>query len=75
MEENWAGIQADGEEAWTQAIGRGSLNAGFEALLVPSARKAGGKNIVVFPDNFLAGSKLTPLASDELPPHPSHWPT
>jgi RES domain-containing protein len=75
LDEDWEAIQARGEEAWTQAIGRGCRQAGFEAILVPSARHRGGRNIVIFPDRLAAGSSLQLLAPGDLPPHPSDWPS
>jgi RES domain-containing protein len=75
LDEDWEAIQARGEESWTQAIGRGCCQAGFESILVPSARHHGGTNIVVFPDRLAAGSMLELLAPDDLPPHPSDWPS
>jgi two-component system, sensor histidine kinase and response regulator len=35
----------------------------------------GGKNVVIFPDRLAAGSTLELLASGDLPPHPSDWPS
>lgn len=72
--EDWHAIQSEGEESWTQAIGRGCRAAGFEGLLAPSARHRSGKNVVVFPDKLDANSSVDPIAKDELPPHPSQWP-
>jgi RES domain-containing protein len=72
--EDWRAIQDDGEESWTQAIGRGARTAGFEALLVPSARCNDGRNMVVFPNRLLAGSTLLIQSPEELPPHPDEWP-
>ena len=66
VDEDWETIQASGEESWTQAIGRGCLSAGFEAILVPSARNAKGKNIVIFTAN-LKGGGIRILAPDKLP--------
>ncbi|GIW83159.1 MAG: hypothetical protein KatS3mg105_4966 [Gemmatales bacterium] len=74
IEEDWEAIQAAGEESWTQAIGRGCRHAGFEAIIVPSARNPGGKNIVIFPDRLAPRSTLKLLAPKDLPPHPSDWP-
>lgn len=74
LDEDWRGIQATGEESWTQAIGRGARAAGFEAILASSARHRGGKNLVVFPDRLMTGSRLKLLAADDLPPHPTLWP-
>lgn len=67
VEEDWKAIQANGEESWTQAIGRGARTAGFEALIVPSARHKIGKNIVVFNEKAGKGFKVRILASDKLP--------
>lgn len=64
--EDWETIQASGEESWTQAIGRGCLTAGFEAILVPSARNSKGKNILIFTAN-LTGNEIRILAPDKLP--------
>ncbi len=75
LAEDWEGIQAGGEESWTQAIGRGCRQAGFEGLLAPSAVNRGGKNIVIFPDRLAPGSTLELLRADEFPPEPSRWPT
>jgi RES domain-containing protein len=72
--EDWHAIQSAGEESWTQAIGRGALNAGFEGLLVPSAQNRTGTNLVVFPENLQARSSMKILAKLALPPHPSTWP-
>jgi RES domain-containing protein len=46
--EDWFAIQEQGQESWTQAIGRGAHQAGFEGLLAPSARdRPGGVNMVL----------------------------
>ena len=66
VDEDWRAIQAAGEESWTQAIGRGCYEAGFEGILVPSARNIKGKNIVVFPKSLSKSSKLRMIATDEL---------
>ena len=66
VDEDWRAIQAAGEESWTQAIGRGCYEAGFEGILVPSARNRKGKNIVVFPKSLSKSSKLRMIAADEL---------
>ena len=36
LDEDWEAIQASGKESWTQALGRGCREAGFEAIVVPS---------------------------------------
>lgn len=65
-DEDWRSIQRDGDESWTQAIGRGALLCGVEAILVPSARHPGGKNIVNFPANLAPTSAIQVLGSDDL---------
>jgi RES domain-containing protein len=71
LDEDWQGIQNEGDESWTQAIGRGAYVAGFEGLLVPSVQdRPRGVNIVFFPANLRPGSTIDILGEDELPPHP-----
>lgn len=56
--EDWLLRQAAGQEAVTQAAGRAAFEEGLEALIVPSAPVARGVNMVVFPANLRAGSRL-----------------
>lgn len=72
IQEDWHAIQYAGEESWTQAIGRGCREGGFEGLIVPSTRNRHGKNIVIFPDRLRVDSSVDIMAKDELPPHPSN---
>jgi len=65
--EDWRAIQKARDESWTQAIGRGVYVAGFEGLIVPSARKDDGKNIVSFPKRLAKTSKIDILGADQLP--------
>jgi len=74
VNEDWRAIQMSGDESWTQAIGRGALNAGFEGLLVPAAQNPKGTNLVIFPENLRPGSSIKILGKASLPPHPSTWP-
>lgn len=67
VEEDWRSLQSSGEESWTQAIGRGAWLAKFEGLIVPSARKEDGKNIVVFPQRLSKTSKIEILGAEQLP--------
>jgi len=69
--EDWRAIQAAGEESWTQAIGRGAVAAGFEALLAPSARNRTGKILVAFPSNLRTAHAVRVMAAEELPRHPA----
>lgn len=63
---NWKQIQSSKREALTQTIGRLAKEAGFEALLVPSARSPGRTNLCIFPDNAPADAYQM-VNIDELP--------
>jgi RES domain-containing protein len=72
LDEDWLGIQEEGDESWTQAIGRGTYMAGFEGLLAPSVQdRHKGVNVVIFTGRLHRGSKIVILGEDELPPHPT----
>ncbi|HSE83649.1 MAG TPA: RES domain-containing protein, partial [Thermodesulfobacteriota bacterium] len=66
-ETDWEWIQnIDKKEALTQSIGRFIEEAGFEAILVPSA-VCKGRNLDVFPDNLLPSSEISIVNLDKLP--------
>lgn len=50
LREDWRRIQDAGQEAISQAVGRAAWTLGLEGLMVPSACRADGVNLVVFPD-------------------------
>jgi len=56
----------DNQEAYTQQIGRLAREAGFEAILIPSAVTR-GKNLDIFPDRLLLGSSLKVVNRHLLP--------
>jgi RES domain-containing protein len=59
VETDWKSFQSLGQEALTQQLGRFARDAGFEALLVPSAAlPRTGKNLDIFPDCLLPTSSL-----------------
>ncbi|HEX4667846.1 MAG TPA: RES domain-containing protein [Chthoniobacterales bacterium] len=64
--EDWRRLQEQGEESLTQAMGRAAFTEGGEGMLVPSARVRGGVNVVYFPENQRATSKVTVLESEKL---------
>jgi RES domain-containing protein len=73
IDEDWWAIQQTGELSWTQAIGAGCREAGFEGLIVPSARdRPKGKNVVYFADRLKPGSRIALLHEEDLPPPSSH---
>lgn len=66
-ETDWARIQnLNKEEAITQSIGRFAKDAGFEAILVPSAVWQ-GRNLDIFPDNLLPFSEVAVVNLHHLP--------
>jgi RES domain-containing protein len=52
LEEPWREKQQRGREALTQAIGRLAYGADLEGILVPSAARKGGTNLIIFPANL-----------------------
>jgi len=54
--EEWRLISDSGQVAPTQTLGRLIYEAGFEGIRFPSARRAGGFNLALFPDNYIEGS-------------------
>ena len=61
----WEGIQAAGGESLTQYIGRFARDAGFEALIVPSARHL-GHNLVILNLNDLSAESQVEEIKQEL---------
>jgi len=53
---DWHAAQERGDEALTQAIGRIAWEEKLEGMLVPSARRRGQSNIVLFPSRRRRGS-------------------
>ena len=66
---DWVMTQdAENREALTQELGRLARNAGFEALLVPSAAlPRTGKNLVIFSEQLLPHSYCHIVNKDRLP--------
>jgi RES domain-containing protein len=65
----WREEQKRGREALTQAVGRLAYEAEWEGLLVPSAARKGGANLIIFPANLSAPrSWLRIINKSELPP-------
>lgn len=66
LAEDWRKVNDAGHEALSQALGRAAYACGAEGLLAPSARVAGGINVVYFPDSLAASSAAEILGEDEL---------
>ena len=67
LREPWREKQAAGREALTQALGRLAFELGWEALVVPSAARKGGVNLVMFPNNLASASTIAIINVRDLP--------
>ena len=66
LAEDWHKVNDAGHESQSQAFGRAAHAIGAEALLVPSARVAGGMNLVYFPQSLARGSEVEILGEKDL---------
>jgi RES domain-containing protein len=57
VRENWHDARDPAPESAVQACGRIIRMVGFEGMLVPSAAKSGGSNLIWFPGRLLAESE------------------
>ncbi len=64
--EDWIKAQASGRVPMTQAIGRSAAATGYEGLIVFSAAEPGGRNLVWFPRNLRASSRIAICNVDQL---------
>ena len=67
LDEPWREEQKEGREAFTQALGRLCHELGWEGLLVPSAARREGVNLVVFTPNLSRKSSLEIINVGDLP--------
>jgi RES domain-containing protein len=67
VDEPWREEQKVGREALTQALGRLTHELGWEGLLVPSAARRGGMNLIVLPANLSRPSSLEIINVGDLP--------
>ncbi len=67
LDEPWREEQKAGREALTQALGRLARELGWEGLLVPSAARRGGMNLIIFPANVSGRSSLEIINVGDLP--------
>ena len=66
LNQDWRKIQDQGQESFTQTLGRAVFENGGEGLLVPSARVPGSINVVYFPENKQRGSVARVYESEKL---------
>jgi RES domain-containing protein len=67
LDEPWREEQKAGREALTQALGRLAYELGWEGLLVPSAARKEGMNLIVFPANLYQRGCLEIINVGDLP--------
>jgi RES domain-containing protein len=68
LTEPWREEQKKGREALTQALGRFAFELDFQALLVPSAARRGGSNLILLPANLDPPASWVRIVNrDELP--------
>ncbi|MFI5455497.1 MAG: RES family NAD+ phosphorylase [Isosphaerales bacterium] len=67
LDEPWREEQNANREALIQALGRLGHELGWEGLLVPSAARRGGMNLIVFPANLSRRSFLEIINVGHLP--------
>jgi RES domain-containing protein len=65
---DWDAEQTAGDEPVTQAIARAAFEHLAEGLIVPSARRQGGVNIVYYPSHRRDGTLIQTLNAAALPP-------
>ena len=61
LAEDWRASNDSGKIAPTQAFGQLVYQAGFEGMFVASLRKTKGRNLVLFPENYLGNSQAIML--------------
>jgi RES domain-containing protein len=68
LTEPWREEQKKGHEALTQALGRLAFDLDYQGLLVPSAARRGGSNLILFPANLNPPASWVRIVNrDELP--------
>lgn len=61
VESDWRAANDEGTQSLSQALGHAAFAAGWEGMILPSARAAGGRIAVMFPDRLGGGSRLRVL--------------
>jgi RES domain-containing protein len=66
LAEDWRALNARSTESASQAVGRAAFSAKLQGLLVPSKAAPEGLNLLAFPENLSAKSRLEVQNADEL---------
>lgn len=61
VEADWRAANDEGTQCLSQALGHAAFAAGWEGMILPSARAAGGRIAVMFPDRLGEGSAIRVL--------------
>jgi RES domain-containing protein len=69
--EDWRKAQRRKRQALTQALGLAAWKAGLDALIVPSAPREKGKNLIVFPGNLRPPQSWIRIVNRSSLPNPS----
>jgi RES domain-containing protein len=64
---DWRANNQKGQEAITQAWGKSFAEAGYEAVIVPSAADTDGANVLVFPENLQTSSVFKVMSEVKWP--------
>lgn len=66
LSEDWEKLNARGNETIAQALGRAIRDLNFEGLIAPSSRDQRGRNLIWFPDNIRADSRIEIVGKEKL---------
>ena len=66
LAEDWRQVNDTKHESQSQAFGRAVHDLGAEAILAPSARVPGGRNLIFFPHSLACGSTVEILGENDL---------
>jgi hypothetical protein len=64
--EDWEKLNNRGNETLAQAFGRAIRDLNFEGLIVPSSRDQRGRNLIWFPDDLRADSRIEIIGQEKL---------
>lgn len=66
LSEDWEKLNARGNETIAQALGRAVRDLNFEGLIAPSSRDQRGRNLIWFPDDIRADSRIEIVGKEKL---------
>jgi hypothetical protein len=66
LAEDWRKLNSAGQESQSQAFGRAAHDLGAEAVIAPSARLPGEKNLIFFPESILGYQSVQIIGKAEM---------